>query len=139
MPAGKLIALYGICIAVFFALDFTWLSTTTSRIYQPMLGDLLAKQSKLGVAAAFYLLYVVGILFAWALLAGCAQLVPQTIALRSAWPADVPQMAELRTVPFFPQSEYQCGPAAGSAAAESEADFGPVHSRSLLKRPPLWR
>ena len=61
MPAGKLIALYGICVAVFFALDFTWLSTATSRIYQPMLGDLLAKQPKLGVAAAFYLLYVVGI------------------------------------------------------------------------------
>ena len=61
MPAGKLIALYGICIAVFFALDFTWLTTTMTRIYQPMLGDLLAKQPKLGVAAAFYLLYVVGI------------------------------------------------------------------------------
>ena len=61
MSAGKLIALYGICVAVFFALDFAWLSTATSRIYQPMLGDLLAKQPKLGVAAAFYLLYVVGI------------------------------------------------------------------------------
>lgn len=61
MPVGKLIALYGICVAVFFALDFAWLSTATSRIYQPMLGDLLAKQPKLGVAAAFYLLYVVGI------------------------------------------------------------------------------
>jgi len=61
MPVGKLLGLYGICVAVFFALDFVWLSTATSRIYQPMLGDLLAKQPKIGVAAAFYLLYVVGI------------------------------------------------------------------------------
>ncbi len=48
----------------------------------------------------------------FALLAGCAQLVPQTIALRSDWPPGVPQTIELRDVPFFPQTEYQCGPAA---------------------------
>lgn len=61
MSVGKLIALYGICVAVFFALDFTWLSIATTRIYQPMLGELLAKQPKVAVAAAFYLLYVVGV------------------------------------------------------------------------------
>ena len=61
MSAGKLLALYGICIVTFFALDLTWLSIATKRIYQPMLGDLLAKQPKLGVAAAFYLLYVAGV------------------------------------------------------------------------------
>lgn len=55
---------------------------------------------------------------AWALLAavlllgGCAQLVPQTVALRTGWPAGVPQTVELTSVPFFPQDEYQCGPAA---------------------------
>jgi hypothetical protein len=47
-----------------------------------------------------------------ALLAGCAQLVPQTMALRTGWPAGVPQSAELETVPFFPDDAYQCGPAA---------------------------
>ncbi len=62
MPAGKLIALYGITTAVFFALDFVWLSTATSRVYQPYLGDLLAPKPNLAVAAAFYLFYVVGIL-----------------------------------------------------------------------------
>lgn len=61
MTAGRLVALYGICVAVFFALDFTWLSIATSRVYQPMLGDLLSKQPKLAVAAGFYLMYVVGI------------------------------------------------------------------------------
>lgn len=45
-------------------------------------------------------------------LAGCAQLVPQTVALRTAWPDGVPQTVELKTVPFFPQEDYQCGPAA---------------------------
>lgn len=47
-----------------------------------------------------------------ALLAGCASMVPQTMALRTDWPAGVPQRAELAQVPFFPQDDYQCGPAA---------------------------
>ena len=47
-----------------------------------------------------------------AALAGCAQLVPQTMTLRTAWPEGVPQQVELSQVPFFPQEEYQCGPAA---------------------------
>ena len=53
--------------------------------------------------------------FCWvllALLAGCAQMVPQTMGLRSAWPEGVEQTVELTAVPFFPQEEYQCGPAA---------------------------
>lgn len=45
-------------------------------------------------------------------LAGCASLVPQTVALRTDWPAGVPDARELTQVPFFPQEEYQCGPAA---------------------------
>jgi len=51
-----------------------------------------------------------GVLLAW--LAGCAQLVPQTMGLRTAWPEGVPQRVEWAAVPFFPQDEYQCGPAA---------------------------
>ncbi len=62
MSFGKLAALYGITTVVFFALDFIWLSTATSRIYQPYLGDLLSPTPNLPVAAAFYLFYVVGIL-----------------------------------------------------------------------------
>jgi uncharacterized membrane protein len=58
---GKLAALWAICTVVFFALDFAWLSTATSRIYQPYLGDLLAEKPNLGVAAVFYLFYVVGV------------------------------------------------------------------------------
>ena len=45
-------------------------------------------------------------------LMGCAQLVPQTMGLRTGWPEGVPQHVELKDVPFFPQTDYQCGPAA---------------------------
>ena len=48
-----------------------------------------------------------------ALLGGCASLIaPQSVALRDQRPADLPARAELKQVPFFPQTEYQCGPAA---------------------------
>jgi hypothetical protein len=46
------------------------------------------------------------------LLAGCGVLIPQTVALRTDWPAGVPRAVDLARVPFFPQEDYQCGPAA---------------------------
>lgn len=46
------------------------------------------------------------------LLAGCGSLVPQTFQLRTDWPKGVPSQVELKKVPFYPQVEYQCGPAA---------------------------
>ena len=45
------------------------------------------------------------------LLTGCVSL-PQTEALRREGGAGLPPRAELDTVPFFAQEEYQCGPAA---------------------------
>ncbi|WP_427915362.1 PA2778 family cysteine peptidase [Ramlibacter sp. MMS24-I3-19] len=69
---------------------------------------------------------------AWVLLAaalllgGCAQLVPQTMALRTDWPAGVPQSVELAGVPFFPQDDYQCGPAAlATVLAQTGLDITP--------------
>ena len=53
-----------------------------------------------------------GVLLSALLLGGCAGLFPQTAALRDAMPEGLPQRAELKQVPFFPQDEYQCGPAA---------------------------
>ncbi|HWP10759.1 MAG TPA: PA2778 family cysteine peptidase [Ramlibacter sp.] len=65
-----------------------------------------------------------GVLLAW--LAGCAQLVPQTISLRTGWPEGVPQRVELTSVPFFPQDEYQCGPAAlATVLSHSGVDVTP--------------
>ena len=69
MSAGKLAGLYAICTATFFAMDFIWLSTAVPRLYQPALGVygekppfLLLANPNVGVAAAFYLLYIVGII-----------------------------------------------------------------------------
>ena len=59
-------------------------------------------------------------------LAGCAT--PQLQALMGSGAAGIPQRAELDAVPFYPQEDYQCGPAAlamvlgaGGKAIEPEA------------------
>jgi tetratricopeptide (TPR) repeat protein len=49
-------------------------------------------------------------------LAGCAAFFPQTAQLAGARPAGLPERVELVEVPFFPQKEYQCGPAALATA-----------------------
>jgi uncharacterized membrane protein len=43
---------------VFGALDLIWLTLMTSRLYRPLLGDLLAQRTNVGAAVAFYLIYV---------------------------------------------------------------------------------
>jgi hypothetical protein len=53
-----------------------------------------------------------GVLLSAALASGCAMIVPQTAELRDAWPGALPDRIELADVPFFPQEEHQCGPAA---------------------------
>jgi len=55
---------------------------------------------------------VAGAFLLAAALGGCATLVPQTMALRDAWPAGVALKTEMADTPFFAQLEYQCGPAA---------------------------
>ncbi len=45
-------------------------------------------------------------------LSGCAGLAPQTVRLRDTLPPELHEHVELKQVPFFPQTEYQCGPAA---------------------------
>jgi Peptidase_C39 like family/Tetratricopeptide repeat len=51
-----------------------------------------------------------------ALVSGCASFLPQTAALSEGLPPGAAERVELTTVPFFPQSEYQCGPAALATA-----------------------
>src|SRR5256712_604131 len=70
--------------------------------------------------------------FVWvcaALLSGCASLWPQTAQLREGLPPGLPERVELTQVPFFPQSEYQCGPA---ALAIVLASFGAKVTREAL-------
>lgn len=55
-------------------------------------------------------LVVAGVLFGFLFLGGCAT--PQVQSLLAQPPQGLPFRAELSEVPFFPQEEYQCGPAA---------------------------
>lgn len=52
-------------------------------------------------------------ILAGALLAGCAA--PQVSAIIERPPAGLPAAAEIAAVPFFPQEDYQCGPASLAA------------------------
>ncbi len=58
--------------------------------------------------------FLAGVFFACAvaLLSGCASLVPQSAKLHDeGMPEGLPKHVELTEVPFFPQDDYQCGPA----------------------------
>lgn len=44
------------------------------------------------------------------MLTGCAT--PQVAQLQATWPQGLPKQVELRQVPFFPQEDFECGPAA---------------------------
>ena len=46
---------------IFLGLDFLWLGQVTPGFYRRELGPLLLDQPRLGIAAGFYLVYVVGI------------------------------------------------------------------------------
>lgn len=65
-----------------------------------------------GFRAARNARLIAGVFVFSACLGGCALLVPQTIELHDTWPAGLPERIELGEVPFFPQKDYQCGPAA---------------------------
>jgi uncharacterized membrane protein len=55
------IVAYLLTAVVFFGMDLVWLSTMVGFFYKPRIGDLLLDPPKLGVAAVFYLIYVVGV------------------------------------------------------------------------------
>lgn len=51
------------------------------------------------------------------LLSACAT--PQVAMLDARWPAEIPDQVELLNVPFFPQEDYECGPAALAMVAHA--------------------
>jgi tetratricopeptide (TPR) repeat protein len=66
------------------------------------------------------------------LLAGCASLVPQTMALRTAWPVGVPLRHRIEGVPLLTQQEFQCGPA--SLASTMARAGRPIAVDDLIRR-----
>ncbi len=55
------IGAYGIATLILFILDFIWLGTIAKDFYRNQLGHLMLDDIKIGIAAAFYLTYTVGI------------------------------------------------------------------------------
>lgn len=60
---GRFILAYFATGIAFAAIDSVWLKTMAPRLYQPLLGDLLAPSFRLAPAVVFYLLYIGGILY----------------------------------------------------------------------------
>ncbi len=52
---------YGITAVVFFVIDFFWITRFARQFYADQMGDLLAAKPNIGAAAAFYLVYLVGV------------------------------------------------------------------------------
>ncbi|MGU3575957.1 DUF2177 family protein, partial [Brucellaceae bacterium C25G] len=59
----QLILAYITTAMVFFAIDFIWLSTMTSFFYRERIGSILLTSPHFSVAAGFYLIYVIGIVY----------------------------------------------------------------------------
>jgi len=74
---------YFTTLVSFVALDAVWLSTMASRLYQPAVGHLMRPDFAWPPAVAFYLLYVVGLVF-FGVMAGIARGAPGVAAGRCA-------------------------------------------------------
>lgn len=53
---------YASTAVVFLALDALWLGTMADRLYRPAIGPLLLERFALAPAAAFYLIYIAGVM-----------------------------------------------------------------------------
>ena len=58
----KLLALYGLTVPVFFAIDMVWLGVVARGFYRRQLGSFLSPQVNWTAAIVFYLLFIAGIL-----------------------------------------------------------------------------
>ncbi|HTO63650.1 MAG TPA: DUF2177 family protein [Bradyrhizobium sp.] len=57
----KIVLSYLATAVSFVAIDMVWLSLMAERLYRPVLGDILKPRPELGPAAAFYLIYTIGL------------------------------------------------------------------------------
>lgn len=55
-------ATYAATLVVFAAIDLLWITLVMAGLFRRHLGDLLLDRPRLGAAAAFYLVYIAGIL-----------------------------------------------------------------------------
>src|SRR4029077_10529025 len=57
----KIFLSYLATAVAFVAIDMAWLSLMAERLYRPVLGDILKPRPELAPAAAFYLIYTIGL------------------------------------------------------------------------------
>ena len=57
----RYVVAYFACALVFLAMDAAWLSQMASRVYKPALGDMIIDGFRPAPAAAFYLIYMLGL------------------------------------------------------------------------------
>ncbi|OCC22895.1 hypothetical protein MB02_14080 [Croceicoccus estronivorus] len=90
----------------FLALDAVWLSQMTARFYRPAMGDMLADKPRFLAAAAFYILYITGLLVLAVLPAvkeggpGRAALLGAVVGLLAYGTYDLTNQATLREWPL---------------------------------------
>ena len=58
----RLLVAYLAAVATLAVMDALWLGLVATAFYQQQIGHLMAAEPRLGVAAVFYLLYLVGVL-----------------------------------------------------------------------------
>lgn len=59
----QLLTLYGSTLIIFLAIDVVGISTLIKPIFERHVGDMMADPLRLGPAAAFYLFYILGVLW----------------------------------------------------------------------------
>lgn len=59
----KYVGLYLVAAVIFLAIDALWLGYVARDFYKNRLGDLLLAEPRFGIAAAFYALYIIGLLY----------------------------------------------------------------------------
>lgn len=59
----KYLSAYGIALLLFLICDALWLGVIARNFYASRMGDLLLDQPRWGVAAAFYAIYIVGLVY----------------------------------------------------------------------------
>ncbi len=62
MSTTRLLAVYGLTLVAFLALDAVWLGLVAKGFYQRTIGHLLAPEIRWGAALLFYLIYVAAVL-----------------------------------------------------------------------------
>jgi uncharacterized membrane protein len=59
----KYASAYGIALVIFLIMDAIWLGVVARSFYAERMGDLLLDQPRWGIAAIFYAVFVVGIVY----------------------------------------------------------------------------